>query len=101
MPARRVRFDRSVAAYSPPGVEAAHTSPPGARTILIGYDGSAYADHAIDEAARMFPGAGAVAETAAKATAGADRAARVSNTVVQHCAKPVLVVHATPDGNSE
>jgi hypothetical protein len=45
-------------------VAAAPRSQPGARTILIGYDGSAYADRAVDEAARMFPGADAVVLTA-------------------------------------
>jgi nucleotide-binding universal stress UspA family protein len=166
--------------YSAPLVEAS-TSQPCARTVLIGYDGSAHADHAIDEAARLFPGANAlvmtawrsvrdvahagraalpedvvekattemdeVAEAAAKATAqaGAERAhaaglnaspqvacvegsvaeailkaadehdvmtvvlgsrgrsgfrsallGSVSNTVVQHSAKPVVVVHGEP-----
>jgi nucleotide-binding universal stress UspA family protein len=167
-------------------VEAARSSTHDERTVLIGYDGSAHADHAIDEAARMFPGADAivmtawtsvrdvapasraalpeaviekavaemdaVAEAAAKATAqaGADRASAaglnaraqtafvegsvaqailraadgddvmsvvvgsrgrsgfrsallgsVSNTVVQHCAKPVVVVHSSPADDLE
>ena len=51
------------AAYSRRRVEATETSPRG-RTILVGYDGSAYADHAIDEAARLFPGTDAVVVTA-------------------------------------
>ena len=165
-------------------MEGARGSQPGARTILIGYDGSAHAERAIDEAARMFPGAEAVvmtvwrsvgdvadagraalpedvvkkataemdaaAEGEAKATAqeGADRATAagldarpqiacaegsvaeailraaaeddamtvvvgsrgrsgvrsallgsVSNTVVHHSEKPVVVVHAKPNGN--
>lgn len=57
---------------------AADPSQPGARTILIGYDGSAHADHAIDKAARMFPGADAIvitAWTSVRAVAGAGRAA--------------------------
>jgi nucleotide-binding universal stress UspA family protein len=167
-------------------VEAARTSARDQRTILIGYDGSAHADRAVDEAARMFPGADAivmtawtsvrdvahagraalpeeviemapaeidaVAEAAAKETAeaGADRASAaglnarahtacvernvaqailraaddhdvmtvvggtrgrsgfrsallgsVSNTVVQHCARPVVVVHADRAGKPE
>ena len=167
----------SAPAWRPPAPQRAKE-----RTILIGYDGSTHADHAIDEAARMFPGAGAivvtawtsvrdvahagraalpeavvekatsemdaVAEAAAKATAeaGADRATvaglnaraetacvegsvaeailqaadehdvmsvvvgsrgrsgfrsallgSISNAVVQHSAKPVVVVHRDPD----
>jgi nucleotide-binding universal stress UspA family protein len=57
----------------------------GARTILIGYDGSAHADHAIDEAAHMFPGADAVVMTAwtsVREVAGAGRAV-LSETVVE------------------
>jgi nucleotide-binding universal stress UspA family protein len=59
-------------------VEAADLSQPSAHTILIAYDGSAHADHAIDEAARMFPGGDAVVMTAwtsVLAVAGAARAA--------------------------
>jgi nucleotide-binding universal stress UspA family protein len=167
-------------------VEAARSPAHHERTILIGYDGSPHADHAVDEAARMFPGADAivmtawmsvrdvagagraalpaaviekattdmdaVAEAAAKATAeaGADRASAaglkarpqaacvggsiaqailhaadeqdvmsvvvgsrgrsgfrsallgsVSNAVVHHCVRPVVVVHAAPAGNTE
>jgi nucleotide-binding universal stress UspA family protein len=59
-------------------VEAARTSQPGKRTILIGYDGSAHADHAIDEAARMFPGADAIVMTAWKSVRDVARAGRAA-----------------------
>jgi nucleotide-binding universal stress UspA family protein len=48
------------------------------RTILIGYDGSPYADHAIDEAARMFPGADAVVMTAWRSVRDVARAGRAA-----------------------
>jgi nucleotide-binding universal stress UspA family protein len=46
--------------------------------ILIGYDGSAHADQAIDEAARMFPGADAVVMTAWTSVRDAARAGRAA-----------------------
>jgi nucleotide-binding universal stress UspA family protein len=59
-------------------VEATHTSPRGGRTILIGYDGSAYADHAIDEAAQLFPGADAIVMTAWTSVRDVARAGRAA-----------------------
>jgi nucleotide-binding universal stress UspA family protein len=46
--------------------------------ILIGYDGSTYADHAIDEAARLFPGADAVVMTAWGSVRDVARAGRAA-----------------------
>jgi nucleotide-binding universal stress UspA family protein len=59
-------------------VKATHTSPRGGRTILIGYDGSAHADHAIEEAARLFPGADAVVMTAWRSVHDVARAGRAA-----------------------
>jgi nucleotide-binding universal stress UspA family protein len=59
-----VRIIRRGPAYSAPRVEAAPTSRPGGRAVLIGYDASAHADRAIDEAARLFPGTDAIVMTA-------------------------------------
>jgi nucleotide-binding universal stress UspA family protein len=50
----------------------------GARTILIGYDGSADSDRAIDEAARLFAGAGAVVLTVWRSVRDVARAGRVA-----------------------
>jgi nucleotide-binding universal stress UspA family protein len=59
-------------------VEAARSSQPGERRILIGYDGSTHADHAIDEAARMFPGADAIVMTAWTSVRDVARAGRAA-----------------------
>jgi nucleotide-binding universal stress UspA family protein len=53
-------------------------SQPGERTILIGYDGSAHADHAIDATARMFPGADAIVMTAWRSVRDVARAGRAA-----------------------
>jgi len=47
-------------------------------TVLIAYDGSAHADAAVDEAARLFPGAKAVVVTAWTSVGEAAAAARTA-----------------------
>jgi nucleotide-binding universal stress UspA family protein len=59
-------------------VEAARAPAHDEPTILIAYDGSAYADHSIDEAARMFPGAHAVVLTAWTSVHGVAHAGRAA-----------------------
>jgi nucleotide-binding universal stress UspA family protein len=70
--------DAEKPAYSPPRVTAPRSPAHDERTILIGYDGSAHADHAIDEAARMFPGADAVVLTAWTSVRDVARAGRAA-----------------------
>jgi len=64
------------------------------RTILIGYDGSAHADHAIDEAARLFPGAEAVVLTAWRSVRDVARAGRaaLSETVIEKATRDMDAV---------
>ena len=103
-------------------MEAARSPAHDKRTILIGYDGSAHADHAIDEAARRFPGADAVVMTAWTSVRDVARAGRAAlpDAVIERArskmyavakaaakataqggrtAQPVLMVHADSAGN--
>jgi nucleotide-binding universal stress UspA family protein len=59
-------------------VQAARSPQPGERTVLIGYDGSAHADRAVEEAARMFPGADAIVMTAWTSVREVARAGRAA-----------------------
>jgi nucleotide-binding universal stress UspA family protein len=59
-------------------VEAERTPSPSPRPILIAYDGSEHADHAIDEAARFFPGAETVVITAWTSVRDVARAGRAA-----------------------
>jgi nucleotide-binding universal stress UspA family protein len=85
-------------------VEAADPSQPGAHTILIGYDGSAHADHAIDEAARMFPGADAIVMTAwtsVRAVAGAGRVALPKAVIEKATTELDSAAKATAEGTAQ
>ena len=59
-------------------MEADRSPSHGRGPILIAYDGSRHADHAVDEAARLFPGAEAVVMTAWTSVRDVARAGRAA-----------------------